>query len=197
MEPENWSERKKYLMESIRMIVFGIIGFIAINIIASNFKSKSDYQAFINQERIKLKKDVIDSYLVNSYLYTSLLHDVLNEEQGEDIDKFEEQFDLYRNDLNKMMVYFGDKVDIKIKSVNDQLKLLKPSIESQIRYYERKKLESPNNENLNYARIEESKFLNNARIEESKFLNNAREKLKSLNNETAEAALIEIGLGTN
>ena len=142
------------MLPNVRVILSGIIGFFAINFVAEDFKSKTEYEAFLGQERIKLKKEVVDDFLKSSYTYTLVLYDILNQDRDESI---KGQYDIYRIDQNRMKTYFGNEVDIMIKSIDEQLLVI-----NQFR--------KPSNW-----------------IDE-------RNKLKTLNNLAAEAALSKLGL---
>ena len=142
------------MLPNVRVILSGIIGFFAINFVAEDFKSKTEYEAFLGQERIKLKKEVVDDLLESSYTYTLVLYDILNKDRDESI---KGQYDIYRIDQNRMKTYFGNEVDIMIKSIDEQLLVI-----NQFR--------KPSNW-----------------IDE-------RNKLKTLNNLAAEAALSKLGL---
>ena len=86
------TEKEKFWYETIRAILFGIAGFIGVYFLAVAFAHNKGYQTYIDQEKIQIRKQVIDEYMKESYKYTSLLYDVLNSGRKDvipDIDKGE------------------------------------------------------------------------------------------------------------
>ena len=139
MAKGSWSENQKFWAETLRIAIFGLIGFLAINFIAEDFKKKTEYEAFLGQERIKLKKDVVDDFLKSSYNYTLVLYDILNEDRDSSI---KEQYDIYRIDQNRMKAYFGSEVGKKIQSIDEQLLVINRDKRPSNWIDERKKLKT-------------------------------------------------------
>jgi len=106
---KEWSEAKKFSYESIRMLVLAILGFLATFIIVQPWENKIDEEVFLKQEYIKIKNEVITSFLKTSYVYSSSIYKVLFEKGTLDDDTiavYELSYNNYRVDLNRMILYF-------------------------------------------------------------------------------------------
>lgn len=116
-----WSEEKKFIFETLRTIFFAVGAFVASLFIAESIRSQSAYDAFLQRERIALKKEVIDSMLVLNFTYSTLYFDkVQGRGDGESLEK---SYDDLRNNLNRASVYFGDETDSLIEEAVEILRL--------------------------------------------------------------------------
>lgn len=114
------TEKEKFWHETIRSILFGIAVFVFVYIIAVIFAHNKDYQAFIDQEKIRIREQVIDEYMFESYKYTSLLYDVLNDHRENDKIDIDTQYDKYRIAMNRIKIYFGSRIDNEINEINKE-----------------------------------------------------------------------------
>lgn len=114
------TEKEKFWYETIRGILFGIAGFIGVYFLAVTFAHNKAYQTYIYQEKIQIRKQVINEYIKESYKYTSLLYDVLNSRRKDDILDIDTQYDRYRVAMNSMKIYFGSRVDNEINDINKE-----------------------------------------------------------------------------
>lgn len=165
----DWDESKKFTYESMRMLVVVIIGFIATISIVQPWESSVNHSSFLEKEKIRIKKEVVDDFLRTSYLYASSVYKVMSNDTDLDKNKEAELYELtyrnYRVDLNRMIVYF------KIKKSIEHYSLVKKST------------------NLKY-RLRQM-YLNKTN---KKDWGKLRANFKSVNNKIAELALKSIGL---
>ncbi|HCS27803.1 MAG TPA: hypothetical protein DIW43_10130 [Spongiibacteraceae bacterium] len=120
----SWDEKKKFKAETYRTILFAIAAFIAAQILIEPLKSEREYHALLNKNLLEQRKEVVDSFLKSSYIYTSITYDVLNGETEKEYIWKGEAYDNYRSDLNRILVYYGDGLEPKIKeakSINEKL----------------------------------------------------------------------------
>ena len=165
----DWDESKKFTYESIRMLVVVILGFIATISIVQPRENSVGHSSFLEKEKIRIKKEVVDDFLRTSYLYASSVYKVMSNDTGLNKNKETELYELtyrnYRVDLNRMIVYF------KIKKSIEHYSLVKKST------------------NLKYKLRQ--MYLNKTNRKDWEKL---RSNFKLVNNEIAELALRSIGL---
>lgn len=101
-------------------MLFGIAGFIGVYILAVAFAHNKEYQTYIDLEKIKIREQVIDEYMKESYKYTSLLYDTLNSGKKDDTNDIDAQYDKYRIAMNRMKIYFGSRIDNEINDINKE-----------------------------------------------------------------------------
>ena len=64
-------EEKKFILETIRTTCFGFAAFYGSLFVADKIRNEAAYEAFLQRERMVLKKEVIDSLLVMNYEYST------------------------------------------------------------------------------------------------------------------------------
>ena len=163
------TEKEKFKYETIRMFVITILGFIATVFIVQPWESNTKYSAFLEKEKILIKKEVVDDFLKTSYLYASSMYKVMSHDTGLnkqiEIELYESNYRKYRVNLNRIILYF------KIEKLSKHNSLVKKS--NDLRYKLRQMYLDKNNK---------------------KDWNKLRNKFKSTNNEIAKLALRAIGL---
>ena len=107
-----WTDKEKFKNETLRILLLAIMGFIATIVIVQPFKDTAENDSFVIKEKIRIKKEVIDSFLKTSYLYSSSIYKVLSavpKPSKEQIKIYESSYKEYRVDLNRMILYFNIK----------------------------------------------------------------------------------------
>jgi hypothetical protein len=150
MKNKEWGDKEVFFAETFRIAIYGAITFFAVNTIVRNLDYKDAIKTFTTQETISLNKEVVDTFLKASYSYTSELYDKLGGwkkpgEQDKEDERIEVLYDDYRNNLNRMKVYFGESIMEEVKKVDELLINLKPSSSPDDWKEKRNKLKDANN----------------------------------------------------
>lgn len=106
----NWDESHKFKYESIRMLVIAIAGFLAAITIVQPWENSVEYSSFLEKEKIRIKKEIIDSFLKTSYLYSSSIYKVMSNDsdlsRNDEVKLYESNYRKYRVNLNRIIIYF-------------------------------------------------------------------------------------------
>jgi hypothetical protein len=106
----SWSESKKFKYESVRILVFSVLGFIATISVVQPWESRANYSSFLAEEKMRIKTEVVDDFLKTSYLYASSIYKVISNDtdlpKREEAEMYESNYRNYRVNLNRIILYF-------------------------------------------------------------------------------------------
>lgn len=107
-----WDDATKFRNETIRTLIFAVLGFWATVWIIKPSEKYFQYQTELDKKRIEIRRAVVDDFLRSSYHYTSVTYNVLNNEpDAKELEWKDNIYDNYRSDMNRLNNYF--KADFK------------------------------------------------------------------------------------
>lgn len=105
-----WDEKRKFMAETIRTVVFAVAGAIIAYLILDPIKAKSAYQAQIDREKLIIKTQLVNEFLNKSFMYVSIAADAYNHKEPQTTLYNGSVYDNYSDLRNRMEIYFSGKI---------------------------------------------------------------------------------------
>ena len=113
------TEEKRFVLETVRTILFGVAAFAASLFIADKLRAESELEAFLQHQNLTRKQEVVDSLLDLNFRFSAAYMDKIQGHGDEQV--LEQVYDDFRNSLNRARVYFSEPTDTLVGVALDEL----------------------------------------------------------------------------
>lgn len=120
LPPAPWDDRTKFIAETVRTIVLGILGALAVLIAVKPWEANLAYNAEVEKARLTLSAKVVDDFLAAAYLYTSVAYDACSGNADAQRRYQGELFDRFRAAQNRLSIYFASEPTVQVRGNNLQ-----------------------------------------------------------------------------